>query len=214
MLCILRLLLSSSFSILNPPPLSFFPFIYYIKSQSFNILVLFHHYRLYPLSSSSFIILIIYHLHPLSSSSFVILTLHRPHPLSSLSFIFFILYYLHLSLSLSFIIYNPQIHPHFYLHCPHPYRPYHPYDPPHAHPPPHHQYQANVRWRESNLCVFWGARPPKNTTHTRQNLEAVTIPRKIPQCAENFPEISAKWRNKKSPWDLLTPTCFRCHLRF
>ena len=165
----------SSFIILvfyHPHPLSSSSFIILIFCRlhppSFIILVLYHPR---PLSSSSFIILILYHPHPLSSSSFIILILYRPH-LSSSAFIIFIFHYL------SFIIYDPQIHPHFHLHYPHPYRPCCPYN------LPHHQYQARcasagIKPRTFSPGVFWRARAPNNATPIRQNLEAGAIPGQI-----------------------------------
>ena len=56
-----------------------------LSSSSFLILIL--------LSSSSFIILVLSHPHPLSSLSFIILILYHPHPLSSSSFNILILYH-------------------------------------------------------------------------------------------------------------------------
>ena len=93
----------------------------FIASFSFIILIL---YRPHALSSSSFI-LILYHPHPLSSSSVIILILYRQHPLS---FIILILYPPRplLSSSSSLSMYHRQIHPHFHLQYPQPYRSYRP----------------------------------------------------------------------------------------
>ena len=103
---------------------------FYKDFPEYTILVIHKKKQLY----LSFIILIFYHFYPLSSLSFIILILnililYPPHPLLSSSFTILLLYQPHLLSSRSFGILK-FILIHQLYDPPHVYYPYHPHHPP------------------------------------------------------------------------------------